>query len=552
MKSTVVITDAPRVNYMHNFVILPYYYGTERYFSRPDVRAIRETVQKNLAELDQHTGWKDQFRGRKVLIKPNLVAVMHKSGNQLDDVPQSTDPRVFEAIVSILHDLDCKITIVEGTGKGVSTTQLFYDTGLDKVARRYGCELVAVEEQPIDHYYVPKAEVQKDVYIPRIFSEVVRGEALYVSVPKMKTNLYTGVTLGFKNAMGTLSGNMRYRNHSWQIEKKLVDLLYLFRPTLTVIDGIIGGEGGTPAPVDPVKVGMIISGTNSVEVDRVTTRIMGIDPSELALTHEAEKRGFGDPETQIVGTERVVPFRRAESSFLTPRFRRNWPGVRLFVGYTNSRVPRITDIHQVSPEMVYQLEGACRGGCMATMSMYMEMLHKGKKQIDRSQVRFAAIIGDGCEVDGKRYWFDPDGNPYDLEALKALKQEYKNVIGCGACMKTAEAACTARATGCGNVGEFVPLLQKASGKMVPMLSPDNEGIGGLLWGMVRKYFVVRKILKRGELVEIPFDAWDDHIFPIPELPEEDSQKDWIFVPMEKQTPEQIRQNLKAYKMIQAG
>lgn len=119
-------------------------------------------------------------------------------------------------------------------------------------------------------------------------------------------------------------------------------------------------------------------------------------------------------------------------------------------------------------------------------------------------------------------------------------------------MKTAEAACTARATGCGNVGEFVPLLQKASGKMVPMLSPDNEGIGGLLWGMVRKYFVVRKILKRGELVEIPFDAWDDHIFPIPELPEEDSQKDWIFVPMEKQTPEQIRQNLKAYKMIQAG
>jgi hypothetical protein len=59
------------------------------------------------------------------------------------------------------------------------------------VARRYGCKLVAVEEQPVDHYYVPKAEVQRDVYIPRVFSEVVRGESLYVSVPKMKTNLYT-------------------------------------------------------------------------------------------------------------------------------------------------------------------------------------------------------------------------------------------------------------------------------------------------------------------------------------------------------------------------
>jgi uncharacterized protein (DUF362 family) len=84
------------------------------------VTAIRETVQKNLDTLDEHTGWKDVFRGRKVLIKPNLVAVMHKSGNRLDDVPQSTDPRVFEAVISVLHELGCKITIVEGTGKGVS------------------------------------------------------------------------------------------------------------------------------------------------------------------------------------------------------------------------------------------------------------------------------------------------------------------------------------------------------------------------------------------------------------------------------------------------
>ena len=552
MKSAVVLTDAPRVNYMHNFVILPYYYGTEKYFNRPDVKAIRETVQKNLDTLDAHTGWKDVFRGRKVLIKPNLVAVMHKSGNELDDVPQSTDPRVFEAVISVLHDLGCSITIVEGTGKGVSTTQLFYDVGLDKVAKRYQCELIAVEEQPVDHYYVPKAEVQKDVYIPRIFSEVVRGETLYVSVPKMKTNLYTGVTLGFKNAMGTLSGNMRYRNHSWQIEKKLVDLLYLFKPTLTVIDGIIGGEGNTPAPVDPVKVGMIISGTNSVEVDRVTTRVMGIDPNELALTREAEKRGFGDPDTEVIGNERVVPFRRAESSFLTPRFRKNWPGVKLLVGYTNSRVQKIQDIHSVTPQMVYELEGACRGGCMATMSMYMEMLLKGKKKVDSAKVRFAAIIGDGCEVDGKRYWFDAEGKPYDLAALNALKQEYKNVVGCGACMKAAVEACTGRATGCGNVGEFVPLFIKATGAFVPMLSPDNEGIGNLILGMMKKYFVVRKVLKAGDLVEIPFDAWDDHVFPIPALSPEDQQKDWIFVPMEKQTPKQIKQNLKAYKMIQAG
>jgi hypothetical protein len=75
-------------------------------------------------------------------------------------------------------------------------------------------------------------------------------------------------------------------------------------------------------------------------------------------------------------------------------------------------------------------------------------LHKGKKQFGHSGVRFAAIIGDGCEVGGKRYWFDPDGKPYDLDALKELRKEYKHVVGCGSCMKAAAGACTACATGC--------------------------------------------------------------------------------------------------------
>ncbi len=549
MNNAVVITDAPYINYMHNYVVLPYYYGSAKYFDRPDIKAIRETVYKSLDTLNEATGFCKNFRGRKVLIKPNLVGVMHKSGNKLDDVPQTTDPRVFEAAVSYLKDLACDIVIVEGSGKGISTMQYFRDIGLDRVAKHYGCGLVAIEEQPLDHYYVPKAEVQKDVWLPRIFSEVVRGEALYVSVPKMKTNLYTGVTLGFKNAMGSLSGNMRYRNHGWQIEKKLVDLLFLFKPDLTVVDGIIGGEGNTPAPVDPVKVGMIVTGTNSVEVDRVVTRIMGFDPEKLNLMIEAKARGFGDPETKIIGNERVVPFRPAESSFLTPRFRKNWPNVHYFVGHTNSRAPRVTDINAVTPGMVYEIEGACRGGCLATMSMYMEMLLKSKKGHDPT-TEFAAIIGNGCEVEGNRYWFDAAGKAYDVEALKTLG--IKKVIGCGSCTEPAREACSVIGGGCCNVGAFVPMLMKGTGKMIPMLSRDNEAIGSLFLGMLRKYLAVRKVLKTGDIVEIPFDATDDRIFPIPELSEEDMQKDWISVPMEKCSPAEIKLNLSAYKMIQVG
>lgn len=84
--------------------------------------------------------------------------------------------------------------------------------------------------------------MDKKVLCGQFLRLVVKGNAFYISVPKMKTNLYTGVTLGFKNAMGTIPYFLRERNHSYLINKKLADLLYLFKPDLTVIDGIIGGE----------------------------------------------------------------------------------------------------------------------------------------------------------------------------------------------------------------------------------------------------------------------------------------------------------------------
>ncbi len=97
-KNAVVITEAPQLNYFHNSVCLPYDYGQTSYELRADVKAIKATVRKSLDDLDAATGWKEKFRGRKVLIKPNLVFVTPKTGYRYEyDVPNTTDPRVFDA-----------------------------------------------------------------------------------------------------------------------------------------------------------------------------------------------------------------------------------------------------------------------------------------------------------------------------------------------------------------------------------------------------------------------------------------------------------------------
>jgi hypothetical protein len=359
----------------------------------------------------------------------------------------------------------------------------------------------------------------------------------------MKTNLYTEVTLGFKNAMGTLPGNMRYRNHTWQINKKLTDLLFLFKPDLTVVDGIIGGEGLTPGPVDPVRMDTIVSGTNSVEVDRVVTRMMGFDPDKNQLMIEAVKKGFGDPDVVIIGEPKIVKFRPADASLLSDRFKKNWPNVKLYAGHNNVRAPRITDIHSVTPEMVKAIEQSCVGGCLSTLGMCMEMFLKAKKT--NTQISLGVVLGNGIEVDGKTYWFDAEGKPYDLPALKALGIKK---ICVGECSKPAAEACDIIANGCGNVAELTTKLMKATGLPLPLLSMDNEGLPLILAGLVQKYFAVRKLVKNGNIVDIPLDATSDRIFEIPVLSEDEKQKNWIHVPMQF-TREQIKKNLKEIKFI---
>ncbi|MBQ2500816.1 MAG: DUF362 domain-containing protein, partial [Clostridia bacterium] len=234
-KNAVVITKAPALNYFHNNVSLPYDYGRPSYEKRQDVIAIKQAVRKSLDDLDKETGWKAQFKGKKILIKPNLVFVTPPGAYRYDyGIPQTTDPRVFDAVMEVLDGIVSDIII--GEGSGMVTWSYAHMAGYDRIAKNYGCKFVCFEEMPTDRYFCPKAEVGQEVYVPKIISEVIRGERLYVSVPKMKTNIYTGVTLGFKNAMGTFSCNMRYRNHTWQIDKKLSDLLYLFKPDLTVVD----------------------------------------------------------------------------------------------------------------------------------------------------------------------------------------------------------------------------------------------------------------------------------------------------------------------------
>ena len=56
---------------------------------------------------------------------------------------------------------------------------------------------------------------------------------------------------------------------------------------LTIIDGIIGGEGNGPIDVDPVASGVLLLSTDPVAADAVAARLMGFDPRKIPIIARA-------------------------------------------------------------------------------------------------------------------------------------------------------------------------------------------------------------------------------------------------------------------------
>jgi uncharacterized protein (DUF362 family) len=115
-------------------------------------------------------------------------------------------------------------------------------------------------------------------------------ESTTISVPKLKLHRIATVTLSLKNMMGALAskGTM----HNGGLSKNIADLASILKPSISVIDGIIAGEGHETSG-NPVEMDLVIAGTDPVAVDAVGAELMGITPTDVKHLVLAEKKGLG-------------------------------------------------------------------------------------------------------------------------------------------------------------------------------------------------------------------------------------------------------------------
>lgn len=239
-----------------------------------------------------------------VLIKVNFITV------QTWDTGATTDPMVVEAIIKKLKNLPVKIYVAESDATMTNADKAFEVTGMRQMAESNGVECInlryAKDRVKIN---IPNGEALDSITVPRIVLD-----SAIVNAAKLKTHMSTTVTLGMKNMFGLLPDKLKGKYHMKGINKVIIDINTVLKPALTVIDGFVGMEGQGPSNGTPVKMDLIIAGTDIVATDATACRIMGFDPHKISHICKAYEKGLGNIDNiQILGEklEDVTrPFRK--------------------------------------------------------------------------------------------------------------------------------------------------------------------------------------------------------------------------------------------------
>ena len=267
------------------------------------LREVREKLENILT-----SSW-DRFPslkpGDRILLKPNLL-----SGKSPESAV-TTHPVVVEAMIQILLDRGCRVTIGDSPALQKFLT----------VAKKTG--LLSLK----DHYPIHFQELDTPVTVEGIPGGVYKSfeisryclESDYlINLAKFKTHSMMGLTLSIKNLFGCIPGK---KKAAWHLAigknrdlfaRLLSELAAIIPANFHVIDGIVGMEGNGPGNGTPLPLGVLLGGENASAVDIVAARLVGLAPQDLLTCKASAKMGFGPAdETDLL----IVGDRMPEAPF---------------------------------------------------------------------------------------------------------------------------------------------------------------------------------------------------------------------------------------------
>lgn len=241
-------------------------------------REVDETLRRITAPLAR--SWRCLEAARRIAVKVNAVwdparirCVAGRRQELVDDV-------VLRAVLRLLRERTRAHLLVVDSTYHPEGDNAGCDVHFRPLLQEFGVEYVECTRQPMDWREAPGGGLMFRRYqINRCFRDV---DAL-VSVAKLKSHAFMGVTLCTKNLFGLCPIHPQnrprtYFHHFVRLPFVLADLGRLFQPCLNIVDGLVGQSkrewGGEGRICDT-----LVAGDHCIATDACAAALMGHDPA---------------------------------------------------------------------------------------------------------------------------------------------------------------------------------------------------------------------------------------------------------------------------------
>jgi len=217
-----------------------------------------------------------RLRGKHVLLKPNLVEPSRSTPHL------TTHPAMLLAAAEVFLFWGASVVVGEGPGHERDTEKALIESGFDDALQAGRLAFADLNYEPV-HEAINRggASNLRSIFLPR---SVVEAD-LIVSLPKLKTHHWAGVTCSMKNLYGLLPG-IQYgwpKNvlHHFGIPQTVVDINATVQKTIAIVDAIDCMEGDGPIMGGLKRMGLVLVGGNLPAVDATAARIMHLRPDRI-------------------------------------------------------------------------------------------------------------------------------------------------------------------------------------------------------------------------------------------------------------------------------
>lgn len=249
-------------------------------------------------------------KGNRVLLKPNLLY------GRSPEKAVTTHPAIVKGMIQIVREAGGVPFIGDSPSVG-STIKAAEKAGIKTVAEEMKCPLVEFDKPVFPTKGRGKIFKQLEI------DQTVLEADVIINLPKWKTHTQMLLTLGVKNLFGCIPGPRKAVWHLKAGEDRktfaqiLVDVYQVIRPSLTVLDGVVGMEGNGPNSGRPIRLGLILASGDSLHLDQIVCDLLGISRKSLLTNRMAFENGMGKDKIDVLG-EKVEAVRIPSFQFPTP------------------------------------------------------------------------------------------------------------------------------------------------------------------------------------------------------------------------------------------